>query len=68
MCDSQGKCVSIHVFIQSQMLTLFLFTLPIILYNIVSEEYFYADKYIISYCKPQVTGNCKNLVLQDFHV
>lgn len=65
-CDSQDKCLSIHIFIQSQMLTLY--NLYYVVQFVFSEEYFYTDKYIISYCKPQVTGSCQNLVLQEFNV
>lgn len=69
MCDNQGKCVSIYIFIQSQMLTLSLFTLSVTLSSLCSlKNISVLINNIISYCKPQVTGSCKNLVLEEFHV
>lgn len=31
-----------------------------------SQRYFCADKYIISYCKPQLTGSCKIQYYKNF--
>lgn len=33
---------------------------------VFSEKYFCADKYIISYCKPQLTGSCKISYYKNF--
>lgn len=37
-----------------------------IVQSVSSEKYFCADKYIISYCKPQLTGSCKISYCKNF--